>query len=422
MYTEWSQTTKRTVMIGIVLIGVVVLYISRPVIPFVILAGILAFVLAPIINVFCKYLRAPRWLAVIVSYLLLLVAIITVPVILIPAAIDAIQSIDLDVESLLREMTAWATASLQNVRQVTVLHYELDLSTMVDPALETLTGVAPDGFLPTPNQIINSLPPALEIATGFASTVVGTVLSALIAFIFTFIYSIYLSFDMPLFKRSMQDFVPEAYRAEYTRLAGLVGEVWMAYFRGQLVLCLIVGVIVGLGTFILGVPGALILGILAGLLEVLPTIGPIMSAVPAVMLALIQGSSVLPVSNLVFAIIIILFYIVVQQFENNIIVPRVIGTAIEVHPVLVMAAVIVGASVAGIFGAFMASPVLATGRVLGQYVYNKLLGLPPFPEEEEVDRCAGKKPLAEKCDESGWLDRCWAYVSGVFRDRQASQD
>jgi predicted PurR-regulated permease PerM len=116
-------------------------------------------------------------------------------------------------------------------------------------------------------------------------------------------------------------------------------------------------------------------------LEALPNIGPVLAAIPAVLLALLQGSSVLSVSNLVFALIVALFYSVVQQLENNIIVPRLIGQALDLPPILVMAGVVVGASVGGILGAFMAAPLIATGRIVAEYAYNKILGRPPFPSE-----------------------------------------
>ena len=379
MQTEWSDATKRTVAIAGVLIGIFVLYISRPVLPFIIVAVILAFLLNPIVDFFSLRLRLPRWLAVILVYLLLLIAMVLVPLILTPAIIDAVSDIDIDMVLLIEGTTTWLEQWLENLRYVELLNFRVDLSPVVDPALETLTGVVPEALIPSPEQIYNSIPSALELATGVASTVVGTVLWAILAFFFTLIYSIYLSLDLPQLSRTVSELVPEPYRAEYAHLWSLIRRVWRAFFRGQLILALIIGTTIGLGTAALGVPGALVLGILAGLLEALPNIGPVLASIPAILLALLQGSSVLPVSNLVFALIVILFYVIVQQLENNIIVPRLIGQAVEIHPTLVMAGVVVGASVGGILGAFMAAPVIATGRILFQYAYNKILGRPPFP-------------------------------------------
>jgi hypothetical protein len=82
--------------------------------------------------------------------------------------------------------------------------------------------------------------------------------------------------------------------------------------------------------------------------------------------------------------LIILFYILVQQVENNLIVPRVLGDAVELPPLVVMTGAVVGASVGGILGVMLATPVIATGRVILGYLYRKLLDQEPFPIEETV--------------------------------------
>jgi predicted PurR-regulated permease PerM len=379
MRTEWSETTKRTVAVAGVLIGALVLYISRSVIPYIILAAILAFLLSPVVGFFQKWLRMPRWLAVILAYILLLIAITLLPFIFVPAAIEAARDINIDVVAVLKGTIAWLRQSLASVQHVELLGFKVDLSPVVDPALKTLTGDLPQALIPSLGQIINTIPPVVNLASGLASTVVTTVLSTILAFLFTLVYSIFLSLDLPRFGDAFLELVPAPHRAEYAHLGKLIGRVWAAYFRGQVTLCLIIAVVTAIGNTALGLPGAPVLAVIAGLLEVLPNLGPVMAAIPAILIALLQGSSVLPVSNLVFALIVILFYIIVQQLENNIIVPRVIGQAVDVHPVLVMAGVIVGASVAGILGVFMAAPIIATGRVLAQYAYNKILGRPPFP-------------------------------------------
>ncbi len=87
---------------------------------------------------------------------------------------------------------------------------------------------------------------------------------------------------------------------------------------------------------------------------------------------LIQGSVSHPFSHLSFAVLIILYYILVQQVENNLIVPRVLGTALELPPLIVMTGAVVGVSVGGILGALLATPVIATGREVLHYIYHKI--------------------------------------------------
>ncbi len=91
---------------------------------------------------------------------------------------------------------------------------------------------------------------------------------------------------------------------------------------------LVIGVMSGLGLAALGVQGALYLGITAGLLEIIPNIGPLIALIPAVLVALLQGSNHLAVSPLVLAGMVIVLYVLIQQIENNLIVPHVLGGAV----------------------------------------------------------------------------------------------
>jgi hypothetical protein len=128
-------------------------------------------------------------------------------------------------------------------------------------------------------------------------------------------------------------------------------------------------------------PGALIFGILAGLLEVVPNLGPILAMIPAVITALLQGSTVLEplgVGPVGFALITVGIYFLIQQLENNILVPRIIGDSINLHPIVVICAVAVGFSIGNILGALLAPPIVATSRVVGSYLHAKLLDYPPF--------------------------------------------
>ncbi len=252
--TEWSEVTKRTVAIAGVLIGALVLYISRPVLPFIIVAAILAFLLNPIIIFFSTRLRMPHWAAVALTYSFLLIAMVLLPFILTPAIVDAVRDIEIDVVDLLSKTTTWLQRSLESIRHVAILNFQFDLSPAVDPALETLTGVAPEAMIPSVEQIYTSIPSALELATGFASTVVGTVLWAMLAFVFTLIYAHYISLDLPKFNSALGELIPTPYRAEYAQLGNLIDDVWAAFFRGQLILALIIGLIVGLGNAALATP------------------------------------------------------------------------------------------------------------------------------------------------------------------------
>jgi predicted PurR-regulated permease PerM len=177
--------------------------------------------------------------------------------------------------------------------------------------------------------------------------------------------------------------VPQLHRPEIAQLLSRLRRIWRAYFRGQLTLMLIIGLIIWMGGTALGLPGAFALAIIAGVMEIIPGLGPFLAAVPAVMVALIQGSTHLDVSHFIFALIVAGFYWGVQQIENNILVPRVLGEAVELHPLVVMVGVVVGASVGGILGALLAAPVIASTKAIVSYLYAKILDQDPFPPQTE---------------------------------------
>src|SRR5690606_29865756 len=120
--------------------------------------------------------------------------------------------------------------------------------------------------------------------------------------------------------------------------------------RGQLILCIVVGITTWLALELAGMPGALLLGILAGALEILPSLGPTLSMIPAVIIALIQGSTVLNeygVNNFGFALITVAIYFIIQQLENYILVPRIIGRGVNLHPIVVLCGVGIGFNLFG---------------------------------------------------------------------------
>jgi predicted PurR-regulated permease PerM len=87
----------------------------------------------------------------------------------------------------------------------------------------------------------------------------------------------------------------------------------------------------------------------------------------------------LDVNHLIFALMVMGFYALVQQVENNFIVPHILGEAVELHPLVIMGGVVVGTSAAGIIGALLAAPVIASGKEIMNYLYAKILGQAPFP-------------------------------------------
>ncbi|NJN93222.1 MAG: AI-2E family transporter [Anaerolineales bacterium] len=113
-------------------------------------------------------------------------------------------------------------------------------------------------------------------------------------------------------------------------------------------------------------------------------------------MALIQGSTYLDINNFYFALMVIGFYWLVQVTENNLIVPRVLGDAVELPPLVVMVGVFIGASVGGIIGALLAAPIIASAREVLSYLYAKLWGQEPFPPKTTQELSQAQPSLEEQ--------------------------
>jgi len=170
--------------------------------------------------------------------------------------------------------------------------------------------------------------------------------------------------------------------SDLQRLIRRIAALWWAYVKGQMLLALITGGMVwALGASV-GLSWSLVLGMLAGIPDVIPTYGPIIAAVPAVVVALWRGSSVLPVENWAFALIILAGFVAVQQIVSLFIAPRVLGRRLDLPPLVVLVAVTIGTLVAQVVGAYLAIPLLVAGREIVTYARRKAQGLPPFADDE----------------------------------------
>jgi len=375
----WSEATKRWVAVGLVVAGALVVYRIRGLLPPVILACLLAYLLGPLVGRFTR-LRLSRTKATLVTYLLLLVALAVAASILVPMIVQQISSINVDLQAIYESMVR----IMSSYRAVTIFEYTIELSDVWDKLQDSLLQLI-TGFASRSAQQMLGI--ALGLASGFASTFVWL--------IFTLVVSFWLLKDSDQIGRFFYGLVTPGYRVDAGTLLTSIGAVWDSFFRGLLLLSLTVGVMTGLLMWLLGVKNALLLGILAGVLEVVPTIGPIIACIPAVAIAYFQGSTHLPLGNGWFALLVLGVYVLIQQVENNFLAPRIIGGSVRIHPLIVMMGAIAGYAVGGIVGAFLAAPVIGTLKVLGQYTYRKLTEV-ETPAELPVET---GPPEGETCTE-----------------------
>ncbi len=170
---------------------------------------------------------------------------------------------------------------------------------------------------------------------------------------------------------------------ELIRLVGRIVDLWLTYIKGQLLMSLIIGLISWTVGAAIGLSGAFWLGLLAGILTTIPSLGPLLAAIPAAIMGLIEGSTVIPVQNWVFALIVAGVFVLIQQLSSLLIEPTIVGHRMDLPPFVVLLAVILGAAVANVPGAYLAVPLLVTLREIARYMQRKIRGLPPFPAQED---------------------------------------
>jgi predicted PurR-regulated permease PerM len=132
---------------------------------------------------------------------------------------------------------------------------------------------------------------------------------------------------------------------------------------------------------LIGMPFALLMGLIAGLLEFMPSIGHAIWLVLASSMALFLGSTWMPIPNWAFLLVVLTCHIIFTQFDLNYLIPRLIGRSVKLPPVAVILGIVAGAALAGVMGVVLAAPTIASMRVLGRYLYARLADQDPFPEQ-----------------------------------------
>jgi predicted PurR-regulated permease PerM len=206
----------------------------------------------------------------------------------------------------------------------------------------------------------------------------ATFAHTLVSFFTVFVLAYYWLVERPSIKRVILRTVP-------VRQARSVNTVWMeveerlgGWVRGQLILMLAIGSMAAVGYFFLGLPNPILLGVAAGLFEIIPMIGPFLAFAPAVLVALAVDPT--------RALAVVGFALVIQQIESNVLVPRVMGRTVGISPLTVLLGILVGTALAGLPGAFLAVPLAAALQVILAHVLRTEDVAQAEEHREPVDR------------------------------------
>lgn len=328
-------------MVAFLLIFYFFWYVRSALYPFII-GLFLAYLLNPIV---C-YLEGRgfrRLWAIMMIYLLLFGVVIIGGSKLLTLLIRDLEYFAQDLPRILHRIDELLTF-LQSQYQNSALPYSFRLA--IDEALLVLEHDIQQ-FI---GEIVNSI-------IAIARNSIGVVISPILTF--------YLLYDWYEIKKELLLLVPGRLRTESVSFFRDVDKVLAGIIRGQLTVACIIGICITTGLYFLQVKFALMIGILAGIFDVIPYFGAIIGAAPAVMLAMIE-------SSWLTAQVIVLF-IVIQQIEGNVIHPKIIGDNIGLHPLAVIFCVFVGGEMYGIIGMLLGVPVMAIGKVLMRHILKAVL-------------------------------------------------
>lgn len=353
------------VFVALFLIGAA-LWIARTVLSPYVFGLALAYVLAPFVRSVEKGItwlggqrrlgflkRVARVLSVIIVYLLLIAFLVGFFSVLVPALIQQGKAL-WDARD-----TIWGYISRLSERAVE--QYRL-LPAQVQTEIErSLTKF---------NTLVGEI---LQQALGSTVVVISYTFSLVLAILIIPFWTFYLLLDSSQLGAAFVRSIPTTVRADVLKIVTLIDAVFASYLRGQLFLGLIIGVVSTIFFSIAGVQFALILGVIAGVFEMIPNIGPILGAIPAILVALAQNPSL--------ALVVGIYAFVIQQIENIFISPRVLGRSVQLHPVLVMVVLVIGSEIGGVLGLFLAPVATAVFRDLFRYAYYRLDEVPLSPDE-----------------------------------------
>jgi predicted PurR-regulated permease PerM len=320
-------SVKSILKVVFVLVGLVIAWQLQGIILSLIVAYILMAGLAPLVDYFDQNLHINKSAAILLTYLLALIVIGFLGFIIVPPLIEQVTELFENLPFFL------ATA-------VGVLGFEGSQRETSDYAQD----------------LINYLASRFDTVSTQVITVTVGVFSGIFSFFTVAVLTFFLLLERNKIKENVFLFFPKIPKQRTTRMAHEIEKKLGAWVIGQLVLGFIVGVITWVGLFIFGVPYALPLAVVAGILELIPIIGPIISAIPAIIVALVQA----PILGLGVGI----FFLVVQQIENNILVPKVMERAVGLSPLITIIALLVGSTLLGFIGALLAVPIAATIKVI----------------------------------------------------------
>ena len=374
----WSHGAKLLVIGMAFILAIIGIYLIRNVIAVAALAGLIAFLIAPLIRLSVSHLRLPRGLALLIAYLLVFVGTLAFGGLLAGSIVQSI--VELDPIGLVNDLRIWLLEQVNADGHWILFGITVDMNSVLQSLQSSAgTGTGTGGFVVDAERFLEYVGAGLS---GFR-TVFGIITAVITSAIVTTLIAMYLNADSVRMRAETIAHIPPGYERDGLMMLAKIKGVWRGYLYGQLINSLITGGIVFLVLWAVGLPGAFLMGAIMVVLNMIPTFGPILAAIPGVLAALLSGSTRWPdLENYWFALIVVGIYLVVVQAQANIVAPKVMGTAVQLRPAIILIGLMVGFQVGGLLGSLLAVPVIASIRDVAVYFWRKIIDVDPWLDDE----------------------------------------
>ncbi|MFN2273757.1 MAG: AI-2E family transporter [Anaerolineales bacterium] len=367
---RWGTATKALVGLALVMLLGFLLWRFSSLIPLLVVAAILSFLVVPIVQFLNIRLRVPWALAANLVMIIVILLILGASTATGLAVFNQLQALVMIVLRFLGDLPQWlATLSTQ--------HYTFG-PWVIDFSQFDLQAFG--------EQLLAGVQPLLSDLSGLIASFATGAIESITRVVFTLAIAYFITLDYRRIRSVLINVSVPGYEKDFRRLRIALSRIWRAFLRGQLLVVLLTGIITWTLMSVLGLRFSLGLGVLGGIAKFAPIVGPTTAGLVAAIVALFQPGNWYGLSPLGHALLVIGSVIVIDQAIDYLLIPRIMGTSLNLHPVVILVGVLVGASVAGVIGLLLSSPTMASLILLGRYTYRKMFDLSPWDPPIDILR------------------------------------
>lgn len=428
---QWERSTRLMMTVFLIIAGVYALTLLGPVVQMLIFAFLLAFIMYSPSRFLTRRARLPWAASVVINYIIMMLVILGIVLVVLPQFVNGVNRVVLEVQQAYLDLQDRLSQYQPEDGMVDILGQQVDFNFVMQPARDFILGTqndipdiaeisgstdvvpevtpepttdsatavttpntTPDTTSPGPlpigllesvdlQQLLNGLFNAAGTVTGTVTSVISSVTGVFSTLLLALFISFLIMIDLPNTQDSLEKWVSPNYRREYMLIISRLHRVWSGFFRGQVTIGVIIGLLTWIQLALMGVSGATVLAIFTGIISLIPTLGGFIALIPLAIVPALQGSTVfVDMPNGLFMLLVIGVNLLISQVIWNVVAPSILGDILDLPLPVIIVGVFIGAAVGGVLGAFLVAPIMSTIRIVVFYIIRKIAQQDPFPGME----------------------------------------